>query len=85
MLFEDLLLLLVIATAIFLFGVPLYQLVAKLFPHKRNALQEAKQRLEQARIDAEAARLNKEAEEIYEKLYEDVLHEDDETKQHRRI
>lgn len=80
MLFEDILLLMLLASGVFLIGVPTYRFVKAVIPKKRNTLLEAKERLEQARLDAEAARLNKEAEKLYEKMYEETL-QDEETKQ----
>jgi hypothetical protein len=74
---EDILILLVLGSGVFLVGIPFYKLVRAIVPHKRNALLEAQERLEQARLDAEAARLNKEAEKLYETLYQESLEEDD--------
>jgi hypothetical protein len=88
--FVDILLLLLGGGGIFFIGIPLYKLMVKLIPSKRNALAEAKERLEQACLDAEAARLNKEAEQIYDHLYEDTLQQDEEVDKenetkHRRV
>lgn len=78
--FEDLMLLVLLWTGVFLIGIPIYKFVKAVVPKKRNSLAEAKERLEQARLDTEAARLNKEAEKLYEQIYEEAL-EDDEQKQ----
>jgi hypothetical protein len=90
MLFEDILLLLLGSGAIYFIGIPLFQLVRRLFPSKTDSLADAKERLEQAKRDAAAADLNKQAEKIYDHLYEDALHEDDmeeenEETKHRRV
>jgi hypothetical protein len=77
MLFQDLLLLMLLASGVYFIGVPLAKLVRTLIPKKRDPLAEAKERLEQARLEAEAARLNKEAEKLYEKMYTETLQEED--------
>jgi hypothetical protein len=84
MLFEDILLLMLLASGVFLIGVPTYKFVKAVIPKKRNTLLEAKERLEQARLEAEAARLNKEAEKLYEKMYEETLQDEENTKQENR-
>lgn len=76
--FEDLMLLALIATSIFLIGIPIYKFLKVAIPRKRNALAEAKERLEQARLEAAAARLNKEAEKIYEEIYQETLQDEEE-------
>ena len=76
--FEDILILALLASGIFLIGIPAYKLMRAIVPPKRNALEEAKERLERARLDVEAARLNKEAEKLYENIYEENLKEDEE-------
>lgn len=75
MLLEDILLLMLLASGVFLIGVPTFKFVHAILP-KKNNLAEAKERLEQARLDAEAARLNKEAEKLYQEIYEDCQDED---------
>lgn len=75
--FEEILLLALLASGIFLIGIPLYKLGRIIVPSKRNNLTEAKERLEQARLDAEAARLNKETENLYNKMYEEALQDED--------
>lgn len=82
--FEDLMLLVLLWTGVFLIGVPVYKFVKAVVPKKRNSLVEAKERLEQARIDAEAARLNKEAEKLYEEMYEETLQDDEQKQQENR-
>lgn len=84
MLFEDILLLMLLASGVFLIGVPTYKFVSKVIPKRRNSLSEAKERLEQARLDAEAARLNKEAEKLYEKMYEETLQDEENKQQENR-
>lgn len=83
MLLEDILLLMLLASGVFLVGVPIFRFMHAITPKKRNNLQEAKERLEQARLDAEAARLNKEAEELYQKMYEEAC-EDEATQQQEK-
>ena len=73
MLLEDLLILLAATSSVFLIGIPLYRLVNAVVPKKRNALAEAKERLEQARLEQEAARINKETEKLYEHMYDEDL------------
>ena len=73
---ELLILLLLVGGGVFI-GAPVYKFLKQVTPKKRNALAEAKERLEQARLDAEAAHLNKEAEKIYEEMYEDSLQEEE--------
>ena len=73
-------LLALLASGIFLIGIPVYKLVRVVVPSKRNNLTEAKERLEQARLDAEAARLNKETEKLYNKMYEEALQDEDSQK-----
>lgn len=90
MLFETLIVLLLLGSGTVFIGIPFFQMVKRLMPaDKKRTLEEAKERLEQAKLDVEAARLNKEAEKIYSHLYEDVLQDDDATKQddekHRRV
>lgn len=64
-------------------GLPVYKFIKQVTPKKRDALAEAKQRLEQARVDAEAAQLNKEAEKIYEEMYEESLQEEEKIQQEK--
>lgn len=75
--FEQLLLLALLASSVFLIGIPLYKLVRAMIPKKRNPLAEAKDRLEQTRLEVEAARLEKEREKLYNKMYEEALQEDE--------
>lgn len=75
--FEDLLLLALLASGVFLIGIPLFKLVRTLIPKKRNPLAEARERLEQTRLEVEAARLEKEREKLYSKMYEEALQEDE--------
>ena len=71
LLFEELLILLTICVGVFLIGVP------SIFPPKKNALAEAKERLERARIETEVARLDKETSELYDKMYHEALEDDE--------
>lgn len=83
--FEQLLLLALLASSIFLIGIPLFKLVRALIPKKRNPLAEAQDRLEQTRLEVEAARLEKEREKLYSKMYEEALQEDEtETQQQEK-
>lgn len=82
--FEDILMLMMLASGVFLIGIPTFKFLHAITPKKRNSLEEAKQRLEQARLDAEAARLNKEAEKLYEQMYEEAT-EDEEAKQQEKF
>jgi hypothetical protein len=77
MLFEELIVLLLLGSGVFLIGVPFYRLIRKLIPHKRDPLKEAQERLEQARLEVEAARLNKEAEKLYSQMYDESLDDND--------
>ena len=52
-------------------------------PAKRDALAEAKMRLEQARHDAAAAVLDKETNQIYDHLYHEALQDDPQDEQNR--
>jgi hypothetical protein len=75
--FEEILLLMLLASTVFLIGVPTFKYVKTVIPKRRNSLVEARERLEQARLDAEAARLNKEAEKLYEDMYKEALQDED--------
>lgn len=75
--FEQLMLLLLLATSIFLIGIPLFKLVAALIPKKRNPLAEARVRLEQTRLEVEAAKLDKEREKLYNKMYDESLQDEE--------
>jgi len=75
--FEQLLLIALLASSVFLIGIPLYKLVRAIVPKKRNPLAEAQDRLEQTRLEVEAARLEKEREKLYSKMYEEALQEDE--------
>lgn len=81
--FEDIMVLALIASGVFLIGIPTFKFLRAITPKKTNNLVEAKERLEQARLDAEAARLNKEAEKLYEEMYDDSL-QDEEKKQQEK-
>lgn len=75
---QDLLLLLLLASSVFLIGIPTAKLIKAVVPRSRpDPLVEAKKRLEQAKLEAEAARLNKETEKLYNKMIEDVIQDDD--------
>jgi hypothetical protein len=84
--FEDILMLMILASGVFLIGIPTFKFLHSITPKKRNNLAEAKIRLEQARVDLEAARLNKEAEKLYEKMYDEALQDEqnEEQKQENR-
>lgn len=76
--FQDLLLLLLLASSVFLIGIPAVKLIKAVIPQSRpDPLVEAKKRLEQAKLESEAARLNKETEKLYTKMIEDVIQDDD--------
>jgi hypothetical protein len=76
---QDLLLLALLASGIFLIGIPLFKLVKLLLPQKqKNPLAEAKVRLEQARLEVEAARLEKERSKLYNTMIEETLQDDEE-------
>jgi hypothetical protein len=76
MLFEDIMLLMILASGVLLIGVPTFKFLHSITPKKRNNLAEAKTRLEQAQVDLEVARLNKEAEKLYDKMYDETLKEE---------
>jgi uncharacterized protein (DUF3084 family) len=76
--FEQLLLLALLASSVFLIGIPLFKLVRAMIPKKRNPLAEAQVRLEQARLEVEAARLEKERSRLYNKMIEETLQDDEE-------
>ena len=80
---EDILLLALLASGVFLIGIPTFRFLNAVTPKKRNNLAEAKERLEQARLDTEAARLNKEAEKLYQQMYDEAC-EDEETEQQEK-
>ena len=83
--FQDLLLLLLLASSIFLIGIPLFKLAKLLIPQKkRNPLVEAKVRLEQAKLEVEAARLDKERDKLYDQLYEEALEDDSDIQQQEK-
>jgi len=82
---EQILLLLLLASSIFLIGIPLYKLVRRLIPEKKNPLDEARERLEQTRLEVEAARLEKEREKLYSQMYNEALQDqEDDNKQEKR-
>ena len=88
MLLEDLLILLIIGSGIFLIGIPFYKFIRAIVPQKRDPVAEAKIRLELAKADAEAAKLNKETERLYDSLYQETLEnetEQPEKESRRRI
>lgn len=76
--FEGILILLMLASAVFFVGIPLIKLFKLMVPSKKDPVVEAKERLEVARAEAEAARLNKETEKVYSHLYEEVLQDEEE-------
>lgn len=76
--FEQLLLLALLASSVFLIGIPLYKLVRAIVPKKRNPLAEAQERLEHTRLEVEAARLEKEREKLYNNMYEEALQNENE-------
>ena len=78
--FEDLLLLALLGSGVFLIGIPLYKLTKVLHPKKRNPLHEAQERFDQAKLEVQAARLDKEREKLYNQMYNEAL-EDEELKQ----
>ena len=75
--FEDILLLALLGSGVFLIGIPLYKLTKVLHPKKRNPLNEAQNRYEQAKLEVQAARLDKESEKLYNQMYEEVLQDED--------
>jgi len=81
---EQILIVLLLLSSVFLIGIPFVKLVRTLVPSRRNPVRVAQERLEQARLEAEAARLNKETEKVYEDLYHDVL-DDTETENRRKL
>ncbi len=81
--FEDVMLLLLLVSCTFLIGLPIYKFVKMVKPSKRNALAEAKERLEQARVEIEAARLNKETEKLYDSMYQESLENEEEIQQEK--
>lgn len=82
--FEQLLLLLLLASSVFLIGIPLFKIAARLIPKKRNPLVEARVRLEQAHLEVEAARLDKERDKLYNKMYAETLQDEDEIQQQEK-
>lgn len=82
MLFEDIMLLLLAGSSVFLIGIPVFKLVKTILPKERkNPVADARERLEQARLELEAARLNKESEKLYEQMYNEALEEDESNNQ----
>ena len=75
--FEQLMLLLLLASSVFLIGIPLFKLVGRLIPKKRDPLAEARARFEQAQLEVEAARLDKEREKLYNKMYTEALQDEE--------
>ena len=78
MFFEKILILILFISTIYFIGIPAYKIAKQLVPVKKDLLAEAKVRLEVAKQEIEAAKLNKEAEQIYSKLYEEVMVDDQE-------
>ena len=76
MLFEDILIILAGGISVFFIGVPLWRLAQLFHSKKRDAVAEAKIRLEVAKKDLEAARLNKETEKLYEEMYRQALEDE---------
>lgn len=92
MLLEDIMLLLILGSGVFLIGIPFFKLIKAVLPKKENPLEDAQEGLEKARLELEAARLNqeieklsKEREHIYEHMYEETLQSEEENKTNRRI
>lgn len=83
--FEGILILIMLASAIFFIGIPLAKLVKLMLPVKKDPIGDAKERLEVARAEAEAARLNKETEKVYSHLYEEALQEDEEEGERKKL
>jgi hypothetical protein len=75
---EQLLLVALLISSVFLIGIPLVKLVRAVVPKKRNPLAEAKERLEHARLEVEAARLEKERSKLYNTMIEETLQDDEE-------
>lgn len=85
MLFEDIMLLILLGSSVFLIGIPTYKFVRKIVPSKKNPLADAKERLDQARLEVEAARLDRERDKLYNQMYNDALEElDNIDKQEKR-
>jgi len=83
MLLEDILLLLLMGSGVFLIGIQFFKLVRAVVPNRRDPVKEARERLEQARLELEAAKFNKEVEKVYEDLYSDVT--EDETQNRSKL
>lgn len=79
--FEDLLLLALLGSGVFLIGIPLYKLTKVLHPKKRNPLHEAQERLDQAKLEVQAARLDKEREKLYNQMYNEALEDEEQQNQ----
>lgn len=80
--FEDLLLLALLGSGVFLIGIPLYKLTKVLHPtKKRNPLHEAQDRYEQAKLEVQAARLDKEREKLYNQMYNEALEDEEQQNQ----
>lgn len=85
MLFEVILMWATLCGAVFLIGIPTFKLVKAVLPQKeKNPVAEAKDRLEHARLELEAAKLNKEAEELYDKLYEEAIAQNEMTEEQQK-
>ena len=69
MLFEDMLLVCTLVIGFFLVVLPAYKLIRSLFPHRRDPVKEARERLRIVKIEAETLRINKETEKLYEETY----------------
>lgn len=82
---EQILILLLLFSSVFMIGIPIIKLVRRLSPEKRDPVKDAKQRLEHARLELEAARVNKETEKVYNDLYHDVLEDDTESENRRKL
>lgn len=83
MLLEDILILLLLGSGVFLIGIPFFKLVRAVVPNRRDPVKEARERLEHARLELEAAKVNKEVEKVYEDLYSDVT--EDETQNRSKL
>jgi hypothetical protein len=84
MLLEDIMILLLIGSGIFLVGVPFYKIVKAVVPATRkDPVKDARERLERARLELEAAKVNKETEKLYDDLYSEIT--EDNTENRRKL
>ena len=82
MLLEDLIFL-VLAGGGSIFFIPYLIRLYKAVAPAPDPLKEAERRLRIAEAEAKAAELNQKTEKIYNHLYEDVLHEDEQNKENK--